>query len=261
MPKRLDFLGYEFALRFISKFLSNEKEVWFTKEIYSDTLIMLDVSQYSQCQFFLYRQYGSHIYNYITRNLRGGDVFLDIGANVGYFTLIASRVVGATGSVHAFEPEENNFKKLRKNVELNKLSNVSIYQSALSDSTGDAALYVNPKNEGGHSLLPNPLQETKIVSTIVFDEWADSVRLSRLRLCKIDVEGFELSVLKGMEQTLRNTESLEIICEVRRNQKILGDFMESLGYFVYELDTYGTPIKVSDIASLKRDFLFSRHVY
>lgn len=257
---RLQFVLYEFFQKFMQHLLRNEKDIWFTKEIYDGVTMHLDISQYSQRLFFIFKQYSPALYNYILKNVKAGDTFFDIGANAGYFSFVASKVVGLEGKVYSFEPEENNYKRMVDDISNNALINIHSYKYALSDTEGVAQLYINPDNEGGHSLVPDPYQITTPITSVIFDKWVQTVDVTNMRLAKIDVEGFELSVLKGMENTLRNEDTLELICEVRRNQKVVGDYMSSLGYHTYELSADGTPIPVKDISKLKRDFLFSKKV-
>lgn len=258
---RVQFMLYEFFQKFMQYLLRNEKDIWFTKEIYDGVTMHLDISQYSQRLFFIFKKYSPAIYNYILKNIKEGDTFFDIGANAGYFSFIASKIVGVAGKVYSFEPEENNYKRMVDDISNNALINIHAYKYALSDTEGVVQLYINPDNEGGHSLVPDQNQITTPITSVIFDKWVHTAGVTHMRLAKIDVEGFELSVLNGMENTLRNESSLELICEVRRNQKVVGDYMSSLGYHTYELSANGTPIPVKDISKLKRDFLFSKKNY
>lgn len=258
---RIQFMIYEFFQTFIQYLLRNENGVWLSKEIYDGVTMHLDISLYSQRLFFLFKKYSPAIYNYILKNLKEGDSFFDIGANAGYFSLVASKIVGDGGRVYAFEPEEDNYSRMSKNISGNNLLNIHAFKYALSDTEGATQLYINPNNEGGHSLLPNENQKTVSTTSIIFDTWVRDVGSKNMRLAKIDVEGFELSVLKGMERTLKSESFFELICEVRRNQKVVGDYMLGLGYRTYELRADGTPFPVKDISKLKRDFLFSKKQY
>ncbi len=260
-PAALDFIVYEFSHQFLGQLLRNESDIWVTKEIYRGIHLKLDIAQYSQRQFFLFKLYGSHIYHYMCSVLSEGDIFVDVGSNVGYFTLIGSALVGERGKVYGFEPEEQNFHKLSENVSRNSLTNVQVMQAALSDTEGTARLYINPINEGGHTLLESSDTRVALIPTVVFDSWCPPEETSRIRLMKIDVEGFELAVLKGMQKTLEESHMLEIICEVRRNQREVQLFMEKLGYYAYELTAQGIPVRVPDMALIKRDFLFSKVHY
>jgi FkbM family methyltransferase len=149
---------------------------------------------------------------FLATHLKRGDVCCDIGANVGFFTLIAARLVGETGRVYAFEPLPSNAGALRRNVELNGLQNVEVVEAAVSDRSGTAQLIL------GKSSLDAKLSDdgTRVAGSI-------SVRLVSLdevemvrepALIKIDAEGEEFAVLDGMHQKLASTPV--ILCELHQ---------------------------------------------
>lgn len=128
--------------------------------------------------------------------LATGDAVLDAGANIGYFTLLAARAVGATGRVYAFEPEPDNHALLAANVRLNALPQVRLFDCALSDTAGTAALYLSAHNLGDHSLAAAPGTAAIPVRCCR----ADAVLPADLRLAliKADVQGAEPAVLTGL---------------------------------------------------------------
>jgi FkbM family methyltransferase len=117
----------------------------------------------------------------------------DCGANVGYFTLLLSRLVGSTGRVFSFEPLPENLKHLRRHVDMNKRANVTIIESALSDHIGK----VNFFSDGSASRISAEGNIEIGCSNI------DSLDLPPPDLIKIDVEGAEVLVISGAEETLR----------------------------------------------------------
>src|SRR4051812_764427 len=84
--------------------------------------------------------------------LKPGDTFIDVGAHIGYFTLLASSLVGPQGRIYSFEPEEKNHSALLNHIKLNNSSNIEPYRWALSSSVGIAELYVHPHHDGAHSI-------------------------------------------------------------------------------------------------------------
>jgi FkbM family methyltransferase len=151
----------------------------------------------------------------IKRYVKRGDVVLDIGANIGYHTLTACKVVGENGKVYAFEPEQNNFALLRKNVEANGYKNVVLVNKAVSNKSGRSKLFLSEFSGGTHSLYKyNYLNKRKFV-------WVDVISLNdffknktaRIRLIKMDVEGAEGLVLHGMTTLLKKNKSLILIIE------------------------------------------------
>jgi FkbM family methyltransferase len=157
-----------------------------------------------------------------------GDVFVDIGANSGYFSVLAALRVGARGRVFAFEPNPAVLHQLKRHIELNAVEDrVTISELALSDEDrDDVRLFVScwPENDGIASLTPaaetlarGGLRADTSIAVRVrrFDSWVQSVQLSRIDLMKIDVEGAESRVLAGMSSTLTRLRPGRIICETR----------------------------------------------
>jgi len=86
------------------------------------------------------------------RHLQRGDVYVDVGANIGYYTLVAAQRVGVTGKVIAYEPDPDNFALLKANVERNNLSNVTLFPFALHDTGGEGQLFLSGDNFGDHRI-------------------------------------------------------------------------------------------------------------
>ena len=128
-----------------------------------------------------------------------GSVVFDIGANVGFYTLLASVLVGGSGRVYAFEPVQRNLRYLRRHISLNHLNNVTVIDSAVSDVTGRARFSVS-----GSSAIGSLSEQGEIeVATLALDD-LDASEYERARShLKIDVEGAELKVLRGAEVFLR----------------------------------------------------------
>lgn len=98
-------------------------------------------------------EYEPFIAEVMKKNIKKGDVVVDIGSHIGYFTILMSKLVGEAGKVYAFEPEQKNFELLKKNIEFNKCSNVILNQIAITDYTGKIKLYLtNKSNSGTHSI-------------------------------------------------------------------------------------------------------------
>jgi FkbM family methyltransferase len=137
----------------------------------------------------------------IRDRLRPGDTFVDVGANVGWFTLIAAKAVGPTGRVIAFEPEPRNFNLLRRNVEANGFRNVTLERKAVSDETGTIRLNLSSTNEN-HSIAVLADQRGFVeVDAVRLDDYLS--RYDRaINFIKIDTEGAEGRILAGMKETL-----------------------------------------------------------
>jgi FkbM family methyltransferase len=141
--------------------------------------------------------------------LRPGIVVADIGANIGYYTLISARAAGDTGLVLAFEPDPRNFALLRRSVEANGYRNVSAQQMALSNRSGSLTLYADAVNAGNSTLgRGNVLRELcqYTVKTETLDDFmAREGRNRRIDLIKMDVQGAEGLVLQGASGVLHSS--------------------------------------------------------
>jgi len=167
----------------------------------------------------------------ILTDLREGATFVDIGANVGYYTVIAALLVGSAGKVCAFEPNPEVLRKLKRHIAMNALEErVVVSDVALSDEAQEnVAFFVSncSTNSGCSSLTPSQFALSHgwlsydhriMVRTETFDQWAANNRLDRvIDLIKIDVEGAEEKVLRGMINTLATAPPRRIICETKWN--------------------------------------------
>lgn len=144
---------------------------------------------------------------FIKDNLKEGQIFIDVGASVGYYTLLASKLVGGKGKVYAFEPSEENYQILEKNVEQNKLKNVELNKKALTSFTGKVKLFRGKAS--GQSTLIGEGENYILVDTERFDKIIGSMP----NIIKIDAEGMEQNVLEGMENVLKTDKELTIILE------------------------------------------------
>lgn len=138
----------------------------------------------------------------LCRLLSPGDVFYDVGANVGFFSLLAARLVGPTGRVVAFEPALDNVAVLAGNVRRNRADNVLISAEAVSHTTGVERLSL-ASFSGGHSLVRRSADGwAALVETVSLDDFAARRGVAAPDVVKIDVEGAEVAVLEGMSSLL-----------------------------------------------------------
>jgi FkbM family methyltransferase len=174
--------------------------------------LRLDLRDYTQ-RVMYYDAYETHELNFMTAVLRPGDVVLDIGANVGLFSLVAARAVGPSGSVHAFEPVPGNCERLEENLQLNGFTNVTVNRSAVRDRPGTVALSIDAdmaRTSGAStsgfftvSELEDPARKVTAPAVTIDDYATSHLGTRAIRLVKIDVEGSEPSVLAGMSKVLK----------------------------------------------------------
>ena len=149
----------------------------------------------------------------VRREIQPGDTVLDIGANIGYFTLLFAQLVGEQGRVYAFEPDPTNFHILRRNIERNGLKNVVPEQKAVSSRTGKIRLFSDKTNRGDNRTFdPGDGRDSVEVDAVSLDEYFSNIVL-KINFIKIDIQGGELAAVQGMRSLLRGRERLSMISE------------------------------------------------
>ena len=164
---------------------------------------------------------GRHIYKYhahepalgdwLVRNVecREGDVFLDIGANIGWYSMLFSRMARPGSRILAFEPDSLNSQLLRENVRMNGADSVEVIEAAVAESSGRSKLYrYSSNNLGRHSMLETAGRDAVEIDTVGLDDFLERRGMAdtRVRLLKIDVEGYEYFALNSGKAVLRRTE-------------------------------------------------------
>ncbi len=137
--------------------------------------------------------------------------FLDIGANIGYFSCLMGKLAGPSGKVLAVEPESGNLVLLKQNLKLNGIENVAVHTCALGAQSGSARLGLyKPSNRGRHSLVDAGSRPSIEVPVRTLDEIVNAAGLQNATwaLMKMDVEGYEGFVLRGAKETLPRVETL-----------------------------------------------------
>lgn len=195
------------------------------------------------------------------RVVRPGQVCLDVGANIGEMTLHLGRLVGAGGHVHAFEPMPSNYNRLCRHIAMNHLaSRVTAHPLALADFNGVSPLaQASIENHGNNTLLARSAgREPTLVQVRELDAIAAELRLSRLDLIKVDIQGSEPAFLRGAAALLRSMRPL-ILMEFDPDSldvdpRELLSQLGSLGYRVFEVTRTGQKGSCIDPASIDRGF-------
>ncbi len=179
----------------------------------------------------------------LVHSLRPGMVFYDVGANVGFLTLIAARLVGESGSVVAFEPLAGNVELLQRNLDLNAAANVTVVRRALSAAAGRGRMAVADSSDAGVvaslDTAPDATGPEVLVGTL--DGTIGELGLRPPDLVKIDVEGAEVDVLGGMASTL-STAHPRLLIEIhddgedRWREDAIRVVLERQGYRLRRLD-------------------------
>jgi FkbM family methyltransferase len=193
--------------------------------------------------------------SWLEGRLRPGDVFVDVGANVGYFTLLASRLVGPDGRVVAIEPFPRTNAVLRRNIAGNRTENVRVEDVAVWDSSGELNLFgASDRIVGGTTLDPDWAArwsfDTQVsVSAEPLANLLSDDEVARAAVLKLDVEGSELQALEGMRPLLpRLRDDAAIVLELEGDAvRVATEILARFGFepFViensYAADTYLSP--------------------
>lgn len=178
--------------------------------------------------------------------LRPGDVCIDVGAHVGFLTLSAAKCVTSTGRVIAIEPQPYNCDRILTNSQANGLDNIVVVMAAAGDTDGFVRLHNQKRNDkarlslaGGGVSDVSTLFETPVVR---IDSVVERHDLKRVRLLKIDVEGFEREVFDGARATLARTDNVVFECLPEMDASVLESLVALLtaeGFTLQQVD--GTP--------------------
>lgn len=172
--------------------------------------------------------------------LRPGDTAVDIGANIGYDSMIMSLTVGATGTVIAFEPDHGNLAALLKNLKNLPHQNVIPISLALSQKTEKTRISIaDDSNRGQSNLRPRESGPSQPILSVRFDKILNIENTNKIRLAKMDIEGYELNAIKGMGDIINKFDY--ITCEITpkflnqcgSSAKELFDYMYSKGFESY----------------------------
>src|ERR671921_450002 len=176
-----------------------------------------------------------------------GDIVIDIGANIGRYTIISSKRVGTKGKVVAIEAHPGNFEILNRNIKLNQLTNIIPLNYAAYSKETKIKLYV-PDEESGYTIYHTLMERTgkKFVevnaNTLDYLLQLNEIRQEEVNWIKIDVEGAELEVLKGATNVLSKSKDIALLIEVhgQNNYRPLVEFLSSYNFKIEFEKTYET---------------------
>lgn len=182
---------------------------------------------------------------FVANHLKPGMCVLNIGANSGLYTLIAAKIVGSKGEVHAFEPASINFSRLKSNVKLNGLNNVKINQIAVSDFSGTLAVLPDPAhpNLDSHYFVRRvedgkpPVDAIEIIACDTIDNYWNNYckeNLKKVDMIIVDVEKAELSVFKGASATFNASTNLVMMAECSENLDEIAILLKEHGFQFFE---------------------------
>jgi len=189
------------------------------------------------------------LYRAITRVLTPGDTFIDVGANFGYYSLLAADLVGPEGEVHSFEPQPGVCDLLRRSADLNDMPWISVHELALGDEAGSATMYLPRHAQSGLGTLRGDAEwmserdaKTVEVAISTLDAVVSEVDAGSVRALKIDAEGYELPVLRGGLGFLRASRPIVFFesggSDDPDDGRVSG-LLRELGYEIYRLTADG----------------------
>ncbi len=197
-----------------------------------------------QCTICMNHEWEGLIYQSVRSLIRNGATVLDVGAHVGYSSVLLGDWVGPTGKVHAFEPLPWHREQIDQNLRLNGFSDrVTVQPFAVTDKQGTASLYYNRSLNTGMGSLHSQRRTSRVleVDTIGLDQWREVNDVQDVDLVKIDVEGAELGVLDGMRAGLRAGAYASLLVELHpeplsaMGRSVLDpvETLQSFGYTIY----------------------------
>jgi len=196
-----------------------------------------------------YERFEEEEITFLKRILKPGDSFIDIGANIGLFSLIASPIIGEKGEIISFEPCSPTLHRFEENISLNNFKNIITNKQAISNKNGKATLQIASDGYDAWNSIAEPAKgevfETEEIDTITFDDYISNsqIDISKIALVKIDVEGWEMPVLEGGKEFFSSAEAPSLIVEfTEANAANAGysctDLYHALVDYGYSLFTY-----------------------
>lgn len=222
-------------------------------ETRSGARFAVDTQDLIQRYLYLFGVWEPHMTNFLQSRLRPGDGFVDVGANIGVFSVLASQLVGDTGQVVAIEASPVFHRRLLQEARLNDCGNLRAVNSAVSDSRQKLTFVLaSSRNMGANSIVPydGPAESTFEIEALPLPELLDPSEIANARVIKIDVEGAEGKVVRGLAPMLDKLRpDAEISVEVTPDRMAqLGDSADELmktmtgaGFHVYRMENSYAP--------------------
>jgi FkbM family methyltransferase len=226
----------------------------------ANVVFEFDLDRYRGTAPMYFGSYAIPLVETMKRFLRPGDVFFDVGANIGYLSAIAAGLVGPTGQIHCFEPVPDYFDRVQKLAALNPEYAFHVNFCAAGEEPGKCKIYVT-REPGQSTMVAAYKSDPEIISTldvpvIRLDAYAQQHGIEHVALIKIDAEGFELPILRGLQGFFQRTKQRPaILCEIAprayplmgRKVSELASYMAEYGYRAHDLIDGSTPVNLEAI--------------
>ncbi len=220
-----------------------------------------ELAEHIQRRIFLF-DYDEKAQQFIRENLKTGDTILDIGANVGFYTMLGSSIVGEQGRVIAVEPNPKTFGKLEKTIQSNQIKNALALNIGLGSQESEVELYFNSSlGNDSATMVAHGATESVRVKVLTLDDVVAQHNIGTIAYVKIDVDGFEPEVFKGAKNLLLAGKIKAMQCEfsdvwLRRmdsSPELLHGFLTGMGF----RDVDGVPTFVAG-STVDRFFLYDK---
>lgn len=195
---------------------------------------------YGSGGIFIQRRYYEPLLEFGYKLLSAGDCVIDGGANQGIFTCAFAAAVGNSGHVYAFEPQSYAVSCIRRNAALNSMTNVTVFEGALSDRTGEIFLVMDLDPVAAFTTFQVQGTNTARVKALTIDDLANSHQVRDVQFVKLDIEGAELRALRGAQSMVQRSKPR--ICIEALDKKLYEEIVEFLspyGYKPYVFDNRG----------------------
>jgi FkbM family methyltransferase len=236
--RNLPFLG-SLVHRLSHQILSADEKVWARVELGHGQGLWLELNPRTGQQY-LRGEVEPAIQNVLAERLKPGMVFYDLGANIGFFSLLAARLVGATGKVFSFEPDPEIADRLRRNIGRNGFTNTMVVEAGIWSASGNvnfvAADLSSPDRGVGKFVAGENAMAGTPTRSVALDDFVHSAPYPDAIKC--DIEGAEIEAFRGAEKLLEARHPM-ILCEMHSNEndKFLRDYFGRFGYRLESLDS------------------------
>jgi FkbM family methyltransferase len=230
---------------------------------FNDQFLVLHIDDWIQENIFLLGEYERSELKTLDKFLNKDSIFIDVGANIGLYTLCASKLIGENGKVFCFEPYSENFNSLTNNIAINNLLNVQAEKLAVGEKEGSIKLYYDTREKNLGMVSSNYIEDSfsEEVKMVSLDSYLQNKPFDRIDFIKIDIEGSEYSALLGMQNIL-TTYYPSLLIEILDNNELsdnsarINAYLEKLGYRKYFIDNHGNLSDI-EVNTERRNYIFT----
>lgn len=235
------------------------------KANYFGVQFKLHIDDWIQENIYFVQDYECAELLFIQNTLKADDVFVDIGANIGVHSMMASEIISDKGKVISFEASQHNFLRLQEHITLNQANNIEAHHLAVAECNKDITLFYNEEegNKGMVSAYGKHKSHSEKIKAVALDSFLAQTKIDFI---KIDIEGGEFDALKGMKNILQTQNPVllieleeDIIEQTDYEEKDIIDFLAQLGYARNYLSDHGTLIAKNENPARKNYIFLKTH--